>query len=33
MDARFPPAVRYSARIPRYLGRTEDLNKFELVYD
>lgn len=33
MDALFPPAVRYCAKIPRYLAHVESLNKFELLFD
>lgn len=29
----YPPPVRYSPKIPRYLASLENANKFELVFD
>ena len=33
LDVMLPPPIRFSPKIPRYLGNLEELNKFELVFD
>lgn len=33
MDVIYPPAVRYCAKLPRYFSKTEEINKFEMIFD
>ena len=33
LDVMYPPPVRYSPKLPRYLVNMEEVNKLELVFD